>query len=348
MFAEITSSVSPEERLAYARFVSESPAACYFQEPDWPDYAPKAGRTDYLHCTVRDDTGALRLYGLLRRTRLAGGLWIGAFRRGPVTATPDDLTETLPPLLTAIRKEGCLTLTMNPRWEDDEADRATARLDALGIGVASEDRQTLHDHTGLVDVRRTPDELSKSFSPNHRRQVKQAHKKGYLVTDDPGPDPGPTLSRFLGVLEDRRNFSLAGAPSGPGQIAHAQAKGGIVAGVWRNGERIGLFTGLRDANRILFMAGGWQDPDAAFPRSPLILDYLVSRTAGGALPGVDFVDVGGLSPEDAPDEETSRDRVKMRVSPRRVRLVQVHEIDLRPALAGAVRNARPLLRKLRR
>ncbi len=339
----------PALRQELAAFAASCPGATYLQDPNWPDFARRKARQDYLYATVRGQGGELLMAGLLRRTSLPGGHSLGAFRRGPLVRRLEDLAPALSVLLPKLQRAGFLSVTLNPRWYDDDADACEQAMRDLGAQVAPHDRQTLHARTGLIDLDRSEEQIVASFSKSCRLHIRRLGREGLSVR--PLTDPAE-IETFIGWFDNfarDRGMSISGLPTVHSQLDHIRAYGGAAMAMDLHGKFFGAFTALRDGDRLLPFANAWCDPNAPQPRS-YMMEYALMRE-GRRMEGVRWLDLGGLSDErileGRPKPEANaarrRDDFKKRFSPWVVRLPRVHEFILRPTLHRLAMLARRAL-----
>ena len=328
---------------AFRDLVARSLVASYLQDPDWPQYAPRKARHDYLHVTVGRPGEPLLLAGVLRRSRLPGGLSLGSFRRGPLTAAPSDLALALPPLIARLRRMGLLTLTLNPRWTDEAIAPAAAALRRIGAREVPFDRQTLHQETAVIDLDADLETIRSRFQSNIRTKLRKAARAGVATLPLTDPAAVADFDRWLRDLAGRTGYDTSGLPDAAAQVAHARACGGVAGEVHLDGTRVGVFIGLRDADRLLFTAPGWSETSTNLPRLPIVIDALIAE--GLRIPGVTAVDLGGVMPADrrgADSAADNRERGKHQLNPRIIRLLPMHEVSVVPGAAAAMGLARRL------
>jgi lipid II:glycine glycyltransferase (peptidoglycan interpeptide bridge formation enzyme) len=337
-----TAALAPADDLALRReiaaFAADCPGNTYLQHPAWPDFARRRARQDYRLATVRGPDGALLLAGVLRRTALPGGHALGAFRRGPLVRRLEDLAPALSVLLPQLRGAGFLSVTLNPRWYDEEADACERTMRDLGARVVPSDRQTLHARTGLVDLDRSEEDLVASFSKTGRTHIRRLGRAGLSVRPLTDPAEIASMIAWFDDFARDRGMSIAGLPTVPSQLDYIRAHGGAAMAVDLHGAFFGAFTGLRDGDRLLPVANGWRDPNGRHPRS-YMMDFALMR-AGREMEGVRWLDLGGLvdertiegRPEAEVEAARRRDDFKMRFNPEVVRLPRIHEFVLRPTL----------------
>ncbi|RVV98472.1 GNAT family N-acetyltransferase [Mesobaculum littorinae] len=340
-------------RAAALNFVQASPAYSYLQDPDWPEVAPRNNRRHAYRLVTMSDAatpdgcpGPLRLVGVLRLTRLAGGYATAAFRRGPVTATPGDLFPLLADLLPALRGAGVVSLTLNPRWSGEAARIAEKALAAHGARPLPEARQTLHTRTGLVDLSGTLDDIYARFGAKMRRQLRAIPKAG--LTTRPVRDAADLawFDACVAAFRDTRGFEGAGHPDAAGHLDWVRRRGGSFNIVEHEGRVFGGFVTYRDGDRALPVSVAWAEADSKLPRTFIAFDTAIRDAVTDPHPPR-WLDMSGLSRPEAQARDPAaarRDSFKMRFRPEIVDLVPAHEITLRPLLAGATRALRRMQR----
>lgn len=347
MQVELISELTARQSSELAEFAKTCPVRTYLQDPDWPSYAPSKKRHSYQIAMVRDAAGGLVLAGVLRKTRAALGLSIGAFRRGPLTQTPDDLDAALPPLLEALKAQGVVAVTLNPRWTDAQADACEGVLNQLGATLLPDARQTLHCYTGLVDLRPDRDKLIAGLSKRYRANLRKIERMPLRFR--PMTDADITLYRnWNAAFVESRDYDASGLPGPGAQVRYVREKGGVASLVELDGAPAGVVLGFADGDRILPVGNGWADPRLKLPRIVLVFWHLMEE---GKRQGLRYLDVGGLS---APDAKTgqadaeqgsaeARDQPKMNFGPQVIRLTRAHEFVLRPVQHKAIRLAKSVL-----
>ncbi len=336
--ATLHSADDPAVAVEFAGFVAQCPGATYLQDAGWPGYAPDGGgRHGYALAMVRDPAGQPVLAGLLRRTGLPGGVALGAFRRGPLVRRVSDLAPGLSALLPVLRTAGYASVTLNPRWYDDDAEACEAALADLGATVVEDPRQTLHNVTGLVDLDRSPEEILAAGSKSLRTLIRKLDRQGLSIRQMTEADLALYAEWRKAFVADR-GMSVAGQPSVAAQLAHVREKGGLAAMAELNGAPCGAFVAFRDGDRILPISDAWADPRINLPRGYLFLWALIHTGQGMA--GLRWLDVAGISDQtrlmsrdpEAAKRAAQRDEFKMRFRPRVVAMPRIHEFVLRPML----------------
>lgn len=354
MRARLSPVLDPQDRARAQAFCRASAGYSYLQDPDWIDVAPRGGRHDYLHVELLEGE-ELRGYGLLRRTRLPGGYALGAFRRGPVTANPEALAPALDALLPELARRGFVAVTANPRWEDDDADRAEAVMASAAkdrpVGtIARPGRQNLHSVTGLIDLSLGPDAILAACNSHTRRKLRGLEKRDINVRPLSGAADLELFHRWQGHFAADRGLDLRGQPDLEAQQRWVAARGGDFALIEIDGAPFGAFSILHDGPRVLNVGLAWADPGSKLPRSYITFWHAIRRYGAEAMAGEDgprWLDVAGLTdPRVAradPGAE-GRDRFKLGFPMRVVRLTRVHNFVLRPALFAALGALRPGLK----
>lgn len=340
MKVEIRERLLAEDLVKAQEFCCASPAYSYLQDPGWPElWAGEKSRHRYDHVTVTAEDGRLASYGVLRRTALGGGLALGAFRRGPVTARPEDLAPALTAMLPELRRCGIISLAVNPRWENARGDVVETILGSLGARVAPAKRQRLHSRTGLIDLTGPADQLLAACDSHTRRQLRKIERLGLSVR------PMQT-DRELALFDDwfdafcrDRGLDRGGLPSLAAQRHWVENRGGDCAVVEWDGKPVGAFTLLRDGPRLLNLAVAWADPNARLPRSYIVYWHAIRKYAGrqgDAAPR--WLDTAGrIDPRvHRPDAGAEgRERFKTGFPQIEVTLPRVHQFALRPLLFNA-------------
>lgn len=329
------------QHAAVRAFCDASPGYSYLQDPDWPDVMQgEGGRHSYRHVLVERDAGGLAAYGVLRLSPVPGGLALGAFRRGPVVAAPADLEPVLRVLLPALRNAGLITVAMNPRWEDAEAETVEQVLARLGGQVAPPARQRLHSCTGLIDLAPVPEEIFAACTAHARRNLRKLDKLGLTLRPVADGAEMVRVRDWTEAFARARDLTTRGLPGLEAQRDWIARHGGALVMVEAEGAPVGAFSLLRDGPRLLNMSNGWADPDARLPRSYLVYWYAIRRWAGNAEPdGPRWLDLAGRDDPRVPRSDAGaegRERFKDGFPQRHVVLPRMHRFVLRPLLARAL------------
>lgn len=354
MQIRLSRDISAVERGRALAFCQAAEGYSYLQDPDWIAHAPApaGGRHDYRHVQVLDDAGGLMAYGLLRRTRLPGGYALGAFRRGPVTARPQDLGPVLDALLPALTDQGYIAVTANPRWQDADADLAEAALrgDARSGRpegtVARPARQRLHSATGLIDLSTEYSSLLAACGAHARRKLRKLEKMQIAIRPVEGQGDWDLFRQWRDRFAKDRSLDLRGQPGLEAQQAWVAARGGDFAMIEVDGAPFGAFSMLRDGPRLLNVGLAWADPNTKLPRSYIAYWHVLRQDHTG--PGAPrWLDVAGLADPRVKRQDPGaegRDTFKQGFPMKRVRLTRVHRFVLRPALFAALTALRPGLK----
>lgn len=271
---------------------------------------------------------------------------MGAFRRGPVCRSVEDLQPALAALLPVLGRAGVISLTLNPRWEDEVADRAEAIIAGLGGRLVPPERQSLHALTGLVDLGQPFEERLATFSRSVKGGFKKLDKLGLTVRPAEGEGDLALYAEMLDKTRAALELAVEGQPDARAQRDFVAKKGGLFIMVEKDDQPVGAFVLFRDGPRLMPIADGWAEMSNAIPRGNLVLGSAL-RAGTEALDGVRWLDIGGLTdPETAENERGAggRDKFKMGFGPRVVRLPKIHEIVLRPILHAAVAQVQALRR----
>lgn len=317
-------------------FCDACPGYSYLQDVSWPDVMQSCGEGyTYLHALVLDDLGNILCYGVLRHRPIAAGYALAAFRRGPLTANPEDLQRALPVLLSALKKRGYISVSLHPRWEDELATKAEAILLGLRGRIAPPGRQTLHSRTGLIDLSPPTDVIVADCNAHARRNLRKIDRLNLSIRAAENKDI-QVLENWCQSFARNKGLNIKGLPSLSAQRRWIAQKGGILAIVEIDGTPQGGFSLLRDGNRVFNLSIGWADPDNRLPRSYVVYWHAL-RTYGGRSEetGIRWLDTAGRTDPRVNREDPTaegRERFKSGFPQKLVDLPRVHQVPLRPAL----------------
>ena len=342
----LAAELAADERDAFAAFVAGSPAASHQQMPVWPGIVPPSPLHRYRFLTCRRD-GALVMTAVMRFTRILPGRHLVTLPRGPVVHDPRLLGEGLEAVARVARAAGGISLTVNPRWPEEETGPVLA---CRGFRPLPARDQKMHTATGLIDLTPEPEAILASFKQRCRRSIRIGGKSGLILRRlAPADDPRPYEAFWRGFVR-RKGFDTGGVPDLSGQMELADSLGGAVIVGEYDGECLGLLTSIRHGDRGYFLAAASSDRHPSIPKTYIILwhSLLTMREMGCRT-----YDLAGM-PEHEPRDEGERNRMqfKQTFNPRHVRLCTRHIRVLRPVehamCFDLLRGLRHLRRQVRR
>lgn len=342
--ARLDAKLSHEAMAAATAFVAGAPSGSHLQRPDWDRLCPPPRRHRYM--ALRILVGEqLVAYGNARFSGPAPGLTVASLRRGPVTATLDDLDAATPSILRTLRSAGAATVVLNPRWEDTAADDAEAILRRHGATRAPDAEQALHLATDLVALGRSEVDLLASFKQRARRQIRAAEARGLVVRPAASIEEARRYGALLQRFHASRGLGLESTPPIETQFAMTREKGAFLL-AWRGEELIGGHTVIADRSRAFWLTLAAEDARRDLPYGYALV-WAAIRAANAQ--GLSDYDMAG-APLDfgAVDEGAqTRDQFKTAFAPRRVRLTPAMVFPVRPlahAFTAVMRHQRRLLK----
>ena len=268
-------------------------------------------------------------------------------QRGPVFRDPTDLSRYLPRMVEALKDLGACTLLVNPRWEDDDADRVETILCEHGFAALPHHQQPMHTTTALIDLTRSEDEILAGFKGSCRRQIRNGERKGLQVRHAEMADDVVRFDTLYQKFAAAKNLGTSGRPPVVAQVELVKRLGGVFLLAELGEQLVGGFIVLREHKRAFWSILA-SDPDVNLPRG---FNLMWAAMREMKLAGCETFDMAGLPDlrdEPADDESAkNRERFKMGFVPRRVRLVRTHILPIRPFSHGATFPARQLFRRLR-
>lgn len=332
---DISRSLSGAEAGEAAAFLEASPAASHLQRPDWPDYLDPAPRHRYLVLRARAG-GALVGLALARLGRLAPGFHLAVLRRGPVTHAVADLARVVPAMAQALRREGVCSLVVNPRWQEAEAEAATALLAGLSAQELPRAGQSMHRATLLVDLSGTPEALTARLKPRCRRQINRATALGLEVRPAASLDEVLAFEPVFRDFHRRRGLGTEAIPPPAQQWALTRDRGALLLGYYR-GRAVCGHGMLADGPRATWLSLASAEDLHDLPHDyALIWQALLAAQAQG----LRWFDMAGApSRRDAdpagPDRgQMNRQQFKTAFAPAHVELVPMMALGLRQPAHG--------------
>lgn len=249
-------------------FLRSCPCNCYLQRPDWPEICPPAARHRYLILRVRDGQRLVGL-GLARLSRLAPGRYLASLRRGPATATLEDLRSVLPAFARALRGMGGCSLVFNPRWSGDAAISAVAEIaSALGARQLPFEDQSLHCATALVDLSGNEADLFARLKSRGRRQIRRALADGVSIRPAQSLEEARAFDPILSGFLSRRGLGAESIPPVDHMWRMTRDQGAFLL-AWHENRPVAGNVMIEDGDRAFWLViasiDGPSRPAAGYP-----------------------------------------------------------------------------------
>lgn len=328
-------------------FVLGCPYPTQQQRPLWRRVAPLSRLQDlrYLRC---EDEDGLFLTGVVRCTRLFAGRFLAVFQRGPSFRDPADLDRALPEIKATLRRAGACTVMMNPRWEDEGAERVAAVLATHGFAPMPFSEVSTHTATGLVDLRPDEADVFATFKSRGRTDIRKAERKGIIVRPVQTDHDAEALRQMREQLSRHKGLDDAGQPDVVDQwrlqVDGLEAGVSLLAEV--DGAPVsGLVVGCEGARGIIRGGGALPHPTKLPREAPLFWEAMRRLKALGC---TEF-DVAGMpdprSSEPVDEGERRREHFKNTFKPRLALLVPPHVAPLQPVSHAVLFRARQRYRR---
>lgn len=312
-------------------FLRGCPCNCYLQRPDWPEICPPAARHGYLTLRAFDGQKLVGL-GLARLSRLAPGRYLASLRRGPATATLQDLQRVLPAFAGALRRMGVCSLVFNPRWSGEAAVSTVAEIaSSLGARQLPPEDQSLHSATALVDLSGGEADLLARLKPRARRQIRRAVAGGISVWPARSLQEARAFDPILSAFLDRRGLGAESIPPVDYMWKMTRERGAFLL-AWQGNRPVAGHVMIEDGDRAFWLVMASIDgPDRPTAGYPLVWEAL--RMAQGQ--GFRRYDMAGAPPkhltagDGIPDDMVRRHQFKSAFAPVEVPLVPAWVLPLR-------------------
>jgi len=338
----LSEELEPHEAERFHAFVESSAASSYLQSPQWPRIAPATKLQRFFHLTCEED-GELAVAGIARFTRLAPGRHLASFQRGPVFREPAAFERCLPELARVLREAGACTCLVNPRWEDDKAELVCGALERNGFVALPPDSEPQYRSTGLVDLTPSEDELLAGFKRRCRRFIRSATKKGLVVRPARDEADAARFQQLFGDFAVRKGYGVDGQPSVLDQWRVVKQQGGVFLLAEIEDELVGGHVVFRESKRAFWMTLASSD---RFPDIPRSYNLLWEAMREMKRQGCTSFDMAGFPPDEPRDEaERKRMYFKQAFEPRRVKLVPMHSLALRPLSHALLFGSRQMYRR---
>lgn len=320
---------SDEAGLTNAKsFIAGAMNACLMQEPVWGHNVPgKKGHEYRLFGVFRNS----KLYAtaLVRLIKLAPGRYMASIRRGPVVETIEALPEVILALSRKLKKLGAVSVTFNPRFQDEHSTQAINLCQEIGATILPLKDQPLHCATGLIALGGKEDALLARLKQRGRRQIKAAVKAGLEIRQAASLEEAEELTLLMNEFYLGRKLSMENVPSIAMQWSMTREKGGILLG-YLNGQLICGHCFLADSNRAFWLTMVSNDSDRKLPKNYLLLWHAVLLANQQ---GFEYYDVAGMPSERFASDDSgaqNRNQFKTAFDPQVTELFPMMKLTLRP------------------
>ena len=322
---------------AFDALARASPFAACQQSRAWAEAAPRRGRHDFLYFLCRDGEEAMGA-AIVRRTRLAPGVWLATAQRGPIVADVERLAEVVRAFNFALAQAGCCTVILGPRVAGEGVSLARETLSRARFRTLR--TQSLHVQTGKIPLSGTEEEIFARFKQRGRRAIRKA--AAVMTVREGAAGDIPHMESLLSAFHARRpDYDVSGQLDVRAQAKLIAAEGGAMLVAEEGGRIVGWHSFVRQGRDAIWLAMVTDD-DPQAPRSYLLLWEAVRRAR--AL-GLASYDLAGLSPD---DEASGRDQFKQAFAPVREELLPAQVAALRPLRHAIFFTARQLYRARRK
>jgi len=319
---ELREFLSPEEAARFDAFVNSAPYTSATQRSSWIELSPKlpGGKFAFLICRRGEE---ILVAGLCRMVTLLPGRYAARFNRGPIFNQIEAFDLALPSILKRLRQAGVCAAFMNPRWEDEEAEKVEEVMRAHGMKKVSASEEIGHTATGIVSLEGSEEEIFAGFEDRCRRDIKRGVKKGIVVREACSEQEARAAQGIRKELARARGMDDIGQPDlvdlwrvfkerGEGVLLVAEAEGKILGGLAVS----------KDGDRAIIRGGGTVPVLKKIPRTHnLIWESMRIMKSRGCR----RYDLAGMAVGEAADEgERRRQFFKRAFNPRIVRLVSTH------------------------
>jgi lipid II:glycine glycyltransferase (peptidoglycan interpeptide bridge formation enzyme) len=333
---ELTEAMSKEDAAEFDAFARGCARAAYQQSRAWAENAPPKRRQDWLYFLCREGGETIGT-AIVRRTRLGPGAALATLHRGPLVADPAKLPMVLAGLKAELRRAGCCTVVVGPRFAEEEREEAARMLAGEGFRPGE---QALHVRTGKIPLTGSEEEIFARFRQRGRRAIRKLEASGTTVREAQATDL-PLSQALLDDFHARRpGYDASGQPDVAGQAQLVAAEGGAILLAEQAGRIVGYHSFVRQGQSTIWLAMATDD-DSKAPRSYLLVWEAVKRARAM---GLASYDLAGLSVEG----ESGRDQFKQAFAPEPEELLPAHVAALQPFRHVLFFNARRLYRALRR
>ncbi|MBY6058089.1 lipid II:glycine glycyltransferase FemX [Leisingera daeponensis] len=303
-----------------------------------------------MSITAYSPDGSLAGFGVVRLTRLAPGRYLANFRRGPVTRTPDDLARILPAFAERLRREGCCSMQLNPRWSgEQDVMKICALLEAAGAVRLPESGQSQHTETGLVALHGTEEQLQSRLKQRCRRQIRKAEKAGIDVRSAASLQEALQFEPLMKNFFRSRGLGLESVPPVEAQWRMTRDKGAFLL-AWQQDRLVAGHVMVADGGRAFWLVlARATDRSCAAAGYPLVWEALKAAQEQG-FAHYDMAGAAGLpgaSGSGGTRGAENRAQFKSAFCPEVIPLVPAYVLPLRQPAHMLLFNLRRAYRGLR-
>ncbi|MCB1328377.1 MAG: peptidoglycan bridge formation glycyltransferase FemA/FemB family protein [Maritimibacter sp.] len=339
---------SDNARAEVQAFLDATPAACYLQQPDWPDLLPPSRRFRHMFLRVYQG-GELCGTAVARLSPIMAGYRLAFLRRGPVVQSPNDLASVTRAVANALRQHRVASLVLNPRWGGAERARAIEALEGADARMLPQNEQSLHSATLLVDLEGGPDAILARMKQRGRRQIRQAEKMGLEVHEISSEEEAEALTPLVDGFYTARGLGRENLPAMAQQFQMTRRRGAILAGTL-DGRPICAHTMIPDGDRAFWLMMAARDEPEKLPKNYLLIWHALRIAAAQ---GFRVYDMGGapsmyLHDQNAAAGMAARNQFKTAFAPRQEELTPMMVLPVIPVAHALLFNARRGLRTLKR
>ncbi|KIC23350.1 hypothetical protein GC1_15535 [Leisingera sp. ANG1] len=331
-------------------FLQDCPPATWLQSPDFATVCPPPPRHRYLVLTACYPDGGIAGFGVARLSWLAPGRYFASFRRGPVTRTPEALAQVLPAFAARLRREGCCSMQLNPRWSGEvEVQRVCEMLQAAGCVRLPVGAQSQHTETALVGLHGSAEDLQSRLKQRCRRQIRNAQKAGIEVRPAASLEEALQFKPLMKAFFRARGLGLESVPPVESQWQMTRNKGAFLL-AWQRGKLVAGHVMIADGSRAFWLAlARCEEHSSAAAGYPLVWEAMKTAQAQGF---AQYDMAGAVSVPDAGGAEVSggarnRAQFKSAFRPEAVPLVPAYVLPLRQPSHALLFNLRRACRGLR-
>ncbi|MEW2912747.1 GNAT family N-acetyltransferase [Leisingera sp. JC11] len=331
-------------------FLQDCPPATWLQSPGFTACCPPSPRHRYLTLTAYYPDGRIAGFGVARLTRLAPGRYLANFRRGPVTGTPEALAHILPAFAARLRREGCCSMQLNPRWSgQQDVQRVCGGLEAAGAVRLPSDAQSQHADTALVGLNGSAEQLQSRLKQRCRRQIRKSQKAGIEVRPAASLEEALQFEPLMQAFFRARGLGLESVPPVASQWQMTRGRGAFLL-AWQARRLVAGHVMIADGSRAFWLVlARCDEGSSAAAGYPLVWEALKIAQAQG-FARYDMAGAAGLpGAGGAHTSRGSRNRAQFKsaFNPDVVPLVPAYVLPLRQPSHTLLFNLRHAYRRMR-
>lgn len=192
---------------AWDAFIQEQPHTLFVQSPQYRKFYESMGEGSWIW-GVKNETGKLVAGSLIVSVHARRGNFL-YLPYGPVI-DPGEGVNSLQEILSLFfselkkfaRTNNYHFIRVSPFISNEE----TVRIKFQKIGFRPAPMHILAEHTWLLNVQPSEDELLRGMEKNHRNLIRRCEKEGVRVTVDTSDEALDDFNRLLDVTTKRHNF----------------------------------------------------------------------------------------------------------------------------------------------